>query len=111
MTRPPSIAPLVGTNSCGDNIDCAAALTDGCVFTSNAKLYIAHCEMDFYGNDFDVTQTADFTGCVTFCASTDGCQGVSWVSGTCYLKSCIAQGSYNPAVKGMSSRPWYVLKE
>jgi hypothetical protein len=111
MTKEPSITPLVGTNSCGDNIDCAAASTDGCAFTSNGKIYIAHCEMDFYGNDFAVTQTNEFTACVTYCANTGGCQGVSWVSGTCYLKSCIAQGSYNPAVKGMSSMSWSVLDE
>jgi hypothetical protein len=111
MTKDPSIIPLVGTASCGVKIDCVAPSTDGCTFASNGKNYIAHCEMDFYGNDFEVLWTEDFTGCVAYCASTDGCQAVSWSNGMCYLKNCISQGSYNPGVKGRSSISWLVLEE
>jgi hypothetical protein len=111
MTKVPTTTPSPGSTSCGDDIDCDVAPTDGCIYSSNGKRFIARCNVDFYGGDSGITFTDNLSGCIQQCANTAGCQAVSWSTGTCYLKSTTLQGVWNQWVMGMSSGPFVAVRE
>jgi hypothetical protein len=111
MTKVPTTTPSPGSTSCGDDIDCDIASTDGCTYSSDGKRFIACCNVDFYEGDSDITFTEDLPRCIQQCANTAGCQTVSWSTGTCYPKSTISQGVWNQWAIGKSSGPFVAVKE
>jgi hypothetical protein len=104
LIQVPSTTPNACSTTCGDEITCDASSPTSCTYTNSGKTFVAHCKVDFYGNDFAVAQSPDFTTCVQDCADSDRCLAVSFTGGNCYLKDAISQGEYSPAVTGMSNK-------
>lgn len=84
-----------GHKVCGDVINCNVASTDGCHFTTGNKTYVARCETDLYGSDFENIETLSLTACVKQCSKKSACKSVSWSLGRCYLKNEIPDALYS----------------
>ncbi|OAL03396.1 hypothetical protein IQ06DRAFT_107122 [Phaeosphaeriaceae sp. SRC1lsM3a] len=84
-----------GHKVCGDVINCNVASTDGCHFTTGNKTYVARCETDLYGSDFENIETLSLTACVKQCSKKSACKSVSWSLGICYLKNEIPDALYS----------------
>jgi hypothetical protein len=104
MVQVPSATPMECDTTCGTEITYGAASTNSCTYTSTGTTFVARCNMDFYGNDFQVVQSLDFTGCVQACADINRCLAVSFTGGNCYLKDAVSQGEYSPVVMGMLNK-------
>jgi hypothetical protein len=104
MIQVPTAIPNACSTTCGTEITCDASSPTSCTYTSSGKTFVARCQVDFYGNDFDVVQSPDFTTCVQACADSDRCLAVSFTGGNCYLKNAISQDEYSLPVVGMSNK-------
>lgn len=60
------------------------------------------CGTDYIGGDMSNLQAPSLEDCVGACQTTAGCVAISYVGGTCYLKSTLNPGVSNSAVTGAS---------
>ncbi|KAF3039675.1 hypothetical protein E8E11_006828 [Didymella keratinophila] len=80
---PTGPAPL----SCLDNADNGKSYT-----TESGKIFTVECGVDHAGGDLAAVDSTTFETCMDACAVRDGCIDVSWVYGSCYLKSTLNEG-------------------
>lgn len=104
VQAPSGSGDSAGHKVCGDVIDCSKASTDGCHFTTGNQTFVARCETDLYGSDFENIETLSLTACVKKCAKKSTCKSVSWSSGRCYLKNGIPDALYSEKYAGKSPR-------
>ena len=81
---PPATTPATPASS-SSKVSCPAS--DGTDFISGSNTYTIHCDADYFGGDLSSTNTDTFADCISACETTEGCIDVSYVYGSCYLKS------------------------
>jgi hypothetical protein len=93
-------------------LDCPAA--DGITWTNvlndGSIDYVIHCNAGFAGGDLTSTPAPTFAECISACSMNGQCVDVSYVSGTCYLKSHLttmgsANGVWISVQKTAADRP------
>ena len=63
---------------------------DGQDVTVDGVVYTIRCNKDYPGNDLSTPSSkASFSDCINACNAYSGCVDVSFVTGTCYLKSAV----------------------
>jgi hypothetical protein len=77
---PPTPDPAAG-NTCPS--------ADGTIYDG----YLIACDTDYFGGDLTSTTTATFEDCIAACTANGACVDVSYVSGSCYLKSVLTAKS------------------
>ncbi|KAF3032155.1 hypothetical protein E8E12_000781 [Didymella heteroderae] len=95
-----SSSPAATATGSGNSPSCPSS--DGQIFYYNGDVYDIQCYTDYAGGDLPNSPQyfSDFGDCINACATDEACNTISFVGGTCYLKSTTKPGNSNQNVWG-----------